>query len=328
MVGKLIRIMGCAGIVLWQLVASAETFEQAKTLSGAIKSLVEEERANRETPKPIEEMSDLEVVGQAGLKVADKVDDISIGTLSAIERFAKNAIGSAAKRIRERESVKTVKPVRETQSSSQTTVASVLDEMPSQASLKDTSKASVLPATSACDKMAPRAAPVNGAETDTGGRIVVMAILVLVGAACLYGITYARVMAGTMVVYVSWYDFMAASAWVLLVPVGYGCEYAASGTGDALMSMGTILKATGVLSAIWMVGGAFLNKNVIGIFLAIPGRVIVALLVLLAWAKIKEAFDESSSNKRGLAGGVLLPLGIALFVFNFLVKPMIGDKRC
>ena len=53
----------------------------------------------------------------------------------------------------------------------------------------------------------------------------------------------------------------------------------------------------------------------------------MAVLVLFAWSKLKESLDGLRDGRKGVVDGVLIPLGIALFVFNSLVKPMVGDRR-
>lgn len=54
------------------------------------------------------------------------------------------------------------------------------------------------------------------------------------------------------------------------------------------------------------------------------------MVVYSSWgdfAALKESLDELKNGRKGIVDGVLIPLGIALFVFNSLVKPMIGDRR-
>lgn len=325
--GLVLRI-GFVGIVLWLFPAKAETFEQATTLSGALHSIVEEERAARKPSKPIEEMSDAEVIVQAATKVVDKVHDIEIGTLAAAEAFTEKAIGSVAKRLRDRESTKAIQRVTEPRSSSQTRTSYERDEAARLNGEKDVSKASNSPtAVSTRDNAMSRKDAVGEIGDESESRIVTIAIFVLVVAVCLYGIAYVRVKAGTMVVYASWSDFAMSSAWAFLVPVGYGCEYATSGVKDALWVIAMALKAGGVLSAIWMVCRAFRNKRTIDVLIAIPARTIVSVLALLACAKLKEAWDGIKDHRKGVVDGVLIPLGLALLVFDSLVRPMVEDRR-
>lgn len=310
-------------VALWQFTAKAEAFEQAESLSGMIKSLVEEERSRREPQKPTEEMSDSEVVVQAALKEVDKVTDIGIGASAGMESFAKKTIRSVAKHIRNRESAKAIR-----KSSPQSNLVPIRDEAVCREKWKGETNVCVLPmAGLVCKNSMLRTDAVDEIQSECGSRIVTMALLVLSVAMCLYGVAYVRVRARVMIVYASWCDFVMSSAWVFLVLVGYGCEYAAASEKGSLMVVAMVLKTVGVLSAFWMVGGAFQNKRAIDVLLAIPARVLVSILALFAWIKLKEALDGLRDHRKGLMDGVLLPFGIALFVFNSLVKPMIGDKR-
>ena len=315
--GKSILKMSLASTIFLHCFSGiAETFEQENTLSEVWKTIAEEERRSRDPAKPISEMSDIEVIEQAEQKVQDKVNNALIGFLSATETVAKGAVKNAAEYIREQESTNTITP-----------------QEPSPANVTPTptcnDRASQTKPDAATTGDSPVVVPISDnsrvkPENESGSPTAAITILVilLIGAVCLYGVTYARVMAGTMVVYVSWGDFVASCAWVLLVPLGYCLEYESSH-----IVLATILKVMGVLSAIWMICGAFQNKRAIDILIAVPARLIVALLSLLACAKLSEAMDGIKNRRKGVISGVLLPLGIALFIFNSLVKPMIGDKR-
>lgn len=302
--GKSILQMSLASTIFLHCFSGiAETFEQENTLSGVWKTIAEEERRCRDPAKPINEMSDIEVIEQAEQKVQDKVNNALIGFLSATETVVKGAVKNAADYIREQESTNTTPTCNDRASQTKPDTATTSDS-PMVVQGSDN--------------------PLIKPETDSGSPTAAITVLVilLIGAVCLYGVTYARVMAGTMVVYVSWGDFVASCAWVLLVPFGYCLEYESSH-----IVLATILKVIGVLSAVWMIGGAFQNKRAINILMAVPARLIVALLSLLACAKLSEAMDGIKNRRKGVIAGVLLPLGIALFIFNSLVKPMIGDKR-
>lgn len=61
---------------------------------------------------------------------------------------------------------------------------------------------------------------------------------------------------------------------------------------------------------------------------AVPARIIVAVFALFAWYKLKETLDGLKDGRKGVTEGALIPLGIALFVFNSLVKPMVDDRMC
>lgn len=313
---KLILQMSLASTIFLHCFSGiAETFEQENTLSGVWKTIAEEERRSRDSAKPINEMSDMEVIEQAEQKVQDKVSNALIGFLSATETVVKGAVKNIADYIREQEST-TASP--KEPSPAIITPTTTCNDRASQTK-PDTATTSDSPMVTPISDY-PRIKP----ETDSGSPTAAITILVLliIGAVFLYGVTYARVMAGTMVVYVSWGDFVASCAWVLLVPFGYCLEYESSH-----IVLATILNVIGVLSAVWMIGGAFQNKRAINILIAVPARLIVALLSLLACAKLSEAIDGIKNRRKGVIAGVLLPLGIALFIFNSLVKPMIGDKR-
>lgn len=273
---------------------------------------MQEEKATREPEKPIDEMTDAEVVAHAGVQVQDTVNSIGIGIVSAIEKSTEKLVKHTANLIRKQESAK----------------GDATDK-----------KAAVQPIevpvptgghSNPDDVCVATGASSSGADDKTqgvGGFVVGAVVLVLVCAVVVYGISYSRVKAGEMVVYASWSDFAAASAWVVLGLVGYGCDYASANGEAGLKTVAMILKIASCGSALWLVGGAFLNKGVLNILLAVPARIIVAILVLFAWAKLKESLDGLRDDKRGLVDGVLIPFAIAMFIFNVLTKPMVGDRR-
>lgn len=302
-------------LVAFSLATMAADVEQATSMSEVVKGLHEQEKANRPAQRPLSEMSDEEVVAHAAEKARDTVVKIGIGALSAIERMQKKAVAATANAIRNNAARQ--------QTSETPTVADA--ELPSYGTDN--------PADSGSAMMPNGEASRAVGETTTAAdnvdeQMVVFVLLGLVVAAVLYGVAYMRVQSGNMVVYSSWGDFAASAAWVVLLLIGVGCRYAAEDSGDSLMTAGTVLLWCGGLSAVWMVGGAFQNRSVIDVFFALPARVIVAVLVLFAWSKLKESLDGMRDRRKGIVDGVLIPLGIALFVFNALVKPMVGDNRC
>lgn len=274
---------------------------------------MQEEKASRAPEKPIDEMTDAEVIAHAGVQVQDTVNAIAVGIFSAIDQSTEKVVKHAANLIRKQELANGIATDKKT------------DAQPCETPVLMSNLAK------ANDSCAATNASLSVADTktqDVGGFVVSAVVLVLIVTVIVYGISYARVKAGEMVVYASWGDFVAASAWVILGLVGYGCDYASVNGEAGLHTVATILKLASCASVLWLVGGAFLNKGVFNILLAVPARIIVAILVLLAWAKLKESLDGlRDSNKRGLVDGVLIPFTIAMFVFNVLVKPMVGDRR-
>ena len=284
-------------------------------MSEVVKGLHEQEKASRPAQRPMSELSDEEIVAQAAEKASDTFVKIGIGALSAFERLQREAVSAAANAIRNNDA------------------RQKSPKAPPVANAESPLFAAENSAGGGSAAMSHGGTGMTGVKTaiasdDAGEQMVVLVLLGLVVAVVLYGVAYMRVKSGNMVVYSSWSDFVASAAWVVLLLVGIGCRYAADGSGDALMSSGTVLLWCGGLSATWMVGGAFQNRSVIDVVFAVPARVIVAVLVLFAWSKLKESLDGMRDRRKGIVDGVLIPLGIALFVFNSLVRPMIGDKRC
>lgn len=292
---------------------NATDIEQATTMSELVKVLHEQDKANRPSRKDLSEMSDEEVLAQATERAGDTVIDIGVGALSALERLQKKAVGAAVNAVRNRDARQ------------KTAIPEIRQgvEPSSDVALPGASETATRPAGGA----KPTSGTRNATE-EAGGRMVAFALILVVAASVFYGIAYGRVKFGNMVVYSSWGDFAASAAWVVLFIVGAGCRYAAEDSNDSIMTLGTIFVWCGGGSAIWMIGGAFQNKSVTDVLLAIPARIIVAVLVLFAWSKLKESLDGMRDHRKGIVDGVLIPLGLALFVFNALVKPMIGDKRC
>lgn len=306
MVSMLIRMFCCVTVLVLCRMADAES------MSEVFGGLVQEEKASRAPEKPIEEMTDAEVVVHAGVQVQDTVNAIGIGVLSAIEKSAGKLVKQTANLIRGREAAKGGVTDQKTKTQASESSVPVGD-------ISNSNAARVVQEASASDA--------DAKTQDGGGFVVSVVVLALIGAIVIYGISYARVKAGEMVVYASWGDFVAASAWVVLALVGYGCDYASANGETGLATVATILKILSCVSALWLVGGAFMNRGVANILLAIPARIIVAMLVLFAWAKLKESLEGLRSDKRGLVDGVLIPFAIAMFVFNVLVQPMVGDRR-
>ena len=303
----LVRMICCVATILLCRTADAES------LSCFFEQLIQEEKASRAPEKPLDEMTDAEVIAHAGEQVQDTVNAISVGVFSAIERSTEKAVKHAANLIRKQESVK----------------ATEADKKAGGALAGTRARSSSLANSNNAFEAADASASDTVADTEVvGGRIVSVVVILLIVSVVVYGISYMRVRAGKMVVYASWVDFTAASAWVVLGLVGYGCNYASANGEVALKTVASILKLAGCASAVWLIGGAFLNRGVFNVLLAIPARIIVAVLILLAWSKLKAFLDGlRDANKRDLVDGFLVPFAIAMFVFNVLVKPMIGDRR-
>ncbi len=256
--------------------------------------------------KPSAEMSDSEVVAQTVENASAHVAKVGLGAIAAVGDLANKLVGSAADAIRSGEKAGN--------STRQSEDVLVVADSQEPSSMQDSGQPD-----SQCGE-------VSAQSADTGEKIIVFAILGFAIAAAFYGFAYARVKSGNMVVYSSWADFASAAAWVVLLLIGYGCEYAAA-DGGSMLTAARVFKWSGYASAVWMVGGAFRNHGIVDVVFAIPARIIVAVLVLFAWSKLKEAIDGCREGRKGVVDGVLIPLGIALFVFNALVKPMIGDNR-
>lgn len=300
--------------------ANDTNIEQAASMSNVVKMLHEQEKSSRSVQKPMSEMSDeevvAEVVAQAAEKTAYTVGKIAIGARSAIERLQKKAVSAAADAIRN-QSVPRTSNMPQNEKNEEAVPGIWIEE-------SSMGKNSGLGTGNGVETTA---TDMRTASDKLGERMVVFAVVAFVVAVILYGIAYMRVTSGTMVVYSSWGDFAASAAWVVLFLVGAGCRYAAEDAGGSLMTAGTVLLWCGGFSAAWMVLGAIQNKSIVDIVFAVPARIIVAVLVLFAWSKLKESLDGLRDGRKGVVDGVLIPLGIALFVFNSLVKPMVGDRR-
>lgn len=284
----------------------------SESLSDFIKTHVAEEKEARGPQKPISEMSDEEVICHSVLQAQDKMYSIGAGAASALEEASRSAVKRVAGYIRKREAGKD-SPVRAR--SQEPSAGPPEAECPS--------ANAPIPKSDAPSVQTGRSDEENG----TGALIITVSMLTLFVSAVVYTVACARVKSGAMVVYASWGDFAASAAWIFLGVLGYGCEYAAAEGEPGLARLAFVLKTAACASAIWMLGGAFQNKGILNVLLAMPARIIVGSLAVLAGAKLKEAMDGLKDGRRGIVDGVLIPLGIALFVFNALVKPIVGDRR-
>jgi len=57
-----------------------------------------------------------------------------------------------------------------------------------------------------------------------------------------------------------------------------------------------------------MVLDAMQNKSIGDIVFAVPARIVVAVLVMFAWSKLKEPVDGFKDGRKGIVEGVLIPL--------------------
>lgn len=169
-----------------------------------------------------------------------------------------------------------------------------------------------------------------GAVTDVSGVGDALGILLVVAGFILFVVFYARaltdVKCGELVVYRDWGEFVRAAVWTVLIPVGIA--WALDGDADWLLrGAGVVCVVMGLASAWVMVAGAFAHNTGSKRWLSLFARVGVVLLLLLALGRLQEKLGKYRRGELGVIRGVLIPLIVFAWMFNCLVRPMIGTER-
>ena len=130
---------------------------------------------------------------------------------------------------------------------------------------------------------------------------------------------------GELTVYRDWGDFIKSAIWVVAAPWGIALG---SDTGsDWLVRIaGWVMVVLGAQSLWWLVSGAFKYNRGSKRWLALFARFAVLLLLVFALAKLNEKFQQYKRHQLGVVRGVLIPLVVFSAVFNWLIRPMIGDR--
>ena len=160
------------------------------------------------------------------------------------------------------------------------------------------------------------------------GLLLAAAIAVLIAGVIGYAKALSEVKMGRLIVYRDWGDFAQSALWIVLIPLGVGWVW-----GDSATIIGKLLGMIALgygIGCFWqMLSGAFRNNTGDSRWLALFARVAVTLLFVFALAKLSERFEDYKRGKFGygpmsVVRGVLIPLAIFGWVFNVLVRPMVG----
>ena len=99
-------------------------------------------------------------------------------------------------------------------------------------------------------------------------------------------------------VYRDWADFAKSAVWVIALPLGI----------------------------LWL----FENRSDF-LFrcagLALFGRVVMMLLLVFALGRLQEKLEQYKRGELGVIRGVLIPLIVFAWMFNYLIRPMIQTER-
>lgn len=145
-----------------------------------------------------------------------------------------------------------------------------------------------------------------------------IAIVALIASVFGYVKALAEVKAGRLVVYRDWMDFGKSALWVVALPCGLGWLT----DGNRILGVLATLVACG--SLMHLCWGAFTCNDGKSRWLALYARFAVVLLLVFALGKLNEKFQQHKRHEVGVALGVLLPLAIFAWVFNRLIRPMVG----
>ena len=91
---------------------------------------------------------------------------------------------------------------------------------------------------------------------------------------------------------------------------------------------GLALAVMGAVSFWLMVSGAFKYNSGSSCWLSLFGRVAVILLLVFALGRLQEKLEQYKRGELGVIRGVLIPLIVFAWMFNFLIRPMIRTERC
>lgn len=148
---------------------------------------------------------------------------------------------------------------------------------------------------------------------------VVLVIGLVAVAVMLYAKALNMVHAGELVVYRDWADFGKSALWVVALPCGLGWL---SDGNRILGVMSTLIGCGSILNLCW---GAFTCNDGKSRWLALYARFAVVLLLVFALGKLNEKFQQYKRHEVGALLGVLLPLALFAWIFESLIRPMVGS---
>ena len=148
---------------------------------------------------------------------------------------------------------------------------------------------------------------------------VILVIALLAVTVKLYATALHRVRTGELVVYRDWADFGKSALWVVALPCGLGWL---SDGSRILGVMSTLIGCGSILNLCW---GAFTCNDGKSRWLALYARFAVVLLLVFALGKLNEKFQQYKRHEVGAILGVLLPLVLFAWIFESLIRPMVGS---
>ena len=83
----------------------------------------------------------------------------------------------------------------------------------------------------------------------------------------------------------------------------------------------------GAVSFWLMVSGSFKCNSGSTCWLSLFGRVAVILLLVFALGRLQEKLEQYKRGEPGVIRGVLIPLVVFAWMFNYLIRPMIRTER-
>lgn len=168
-----------------------------------------------------------------------------------------------------------------------------------------------------------------GDSFSVAGSWDALKVAIVIGGFVLFVIFYGRALAeaqhGSLVVYRDWGDFAKSAVWVIAVPVGVAWTFEAQ--GDFLFRCaGLALLVVGAVSFCTMVSGAFKSNSGSERWLALFARMGVILMLMFALGRLQEKLDRYKRGELGVIRGVLIPLAVFAWMFNYLIRPMIRTE--
>lgn len=180
---------------------------------------------------------------------------------------------------------------------------------------------------------AAHAADYSGSNGGEGWSTIGTTCLVVAGIGLIaFCLAYPKAKRGELVVYASWADFGMSLLWIPLAGLGIfqSCGFDATEDGVG-MAIAIIVLILGIVSAFWLVWGAFKhNRGAYACIVSLGARVFLAFLFILAMSKLTEGkkilSGEGNGDNAAAAKAAILALAICGFIFAKLIKPMIGTR--
>lgn len=177
------------------------------------------------------------------------------------------------------------------------------------------------------------AADYSGSDSGQGVSAIGMTCLVVGGIGLIaFCLAYPKVRRGELVVYASWADFGMSLLWIPLAGLGIFQSCGFDATEDGIgMTFAIIVTILGIVSAFWLVWGAFKhNRGAYACIVSLGARVFLAFLFILAMSKLTDGkkilSEKGNGDNAAAAKAALMALAICGFIFTKLIKPMIGTR--